>query len=89
MVYDPQKNHRRPAPPEDGPAPVDSLISDEPVIPTSIADDPSSGPAVTPPPADPPPDALVFNSGVAAAVAAAMAALLARYLWRRRHSGGE
>jgi len=89
MAYDPQKNHRRPTPPDDGPAPVDALISDEHVDLPTMSDDPPAAPAVTPPPADPPPDALVFNSGIAAALAAAMAALLARYLWHRRHPGGE
>jgi len=91
MAYDPQKNRRRPAPPDGGPAPVDALISDGPITASLSSDETPAAPAVTPPPADPPPDAFVFNSGLAAALSAIVAALLARYLWhRRRHnSSGE
>ncbi len=81
MAYDPQKNHRRPAPAEEGPAPVDALIAEEPPM---VADDPPAGPAVTPPAADPPPDALLLNTGLVAALGAIFTLLLARYLWRRR-----
>ncbi len=83
MAYDPQKNHRRPTPPEEGPAPVDALIAEEPPI---VPDDPPAGPAVTPPAADPPPDALLLNTGLVAALGAILTLLLARYLWRRRSS---
>ncbi len=91
MAYDPQKNRRRPTPPEAGPAPVDALISTDPTPPLPGPDDPAPAPTVTPPPADPPPDALVLNSGLVAAIGAVGAAFLARYLWRRRrhNSGGE
>ncbi len=85
MVYDPQKNRRRPAPSEAGPAPVDALIRDD-SPPTPVVDDPPAAPNVTPPVADPPADSLLVNTGVAIAVGAAGALLLARYLWRRAHS---
>jgi len=88
MAYDPQKHHRRPAPSEEGPAPVDSLIADSTTDPKSVTDDPPVAPTVTPAAADPPPDAFVLNTGVAAALGAVAAVLLARLLWRRRGARG-
>jgi len=87
MAYDPQKNHRRPSPAEEGPAPVDALIADSDDEPRLAIDDPPVAPAVTPPVADPPPDAVVVNTGLAAAIGAAITLLVARYLWRRRNNG--
>ncbi len=86
MSYDPQKNRRRPAPTDAGPAPVDALIRDEASAPRPIVDDPPAGPAVTPPVADPPSDSLLAGTGLGIAAASLAFALLLRYWWRRKRS---
>lgn len=91
MPYDPQANHRRPAPADEESAPVEALLGStwagsrsgaEPG-PSPTNDDPPPSPSVTPAPADPPPDALLINTGLASAVAALIGLLVLRHLWRR------
>ena len=73
MAYDPQANRRRPKPTDKDPAPVDTLLGDEP-----------TGPSVTPTPADPVPDSWVLSTGMGAAVGAIVGLATLRWLWKRR-----
>jgi len=91
VPYDPQANHRRPAPADAESAPVEALLgstqaksrSGAEAGPSATNDDPPPSPSVTPEPADPPPDALLINTGLASAVAALVGLFVLRHLWRR------
>ncbi len=86
MAYDPQKKHRRPTPAEEGPAPVDALMTNASPESRAMTDDPPAAPTVTPPAADPPADALLIKAGLIAAAMAAVALVVTRHLRSRRCS---
>jgi hypothetical protein len=89
MVYDPQRDHRRPRPADGGPAPVEAILDVEPatVPPHQNAparDDPPPNPSVTPQPADPWPDRVFFGMSISTIVGGIVALVLFRWLWTRR-----
>jgi hypothetical protein len=93
MAYDPQRQHRRPTPADDDPAPVDSILgpataadptAEMAAVTPGIGDDPPPVPAVTPEPADPPSDKLLISTGLAGAAAGIVTLLVLRHLWLRR-----
>ena len=89
MVYDPQRDHRRPRPSNGGPAPVEAILDVEPATvrpheSVPVSDDPPPDPSVTPQPADPWPDRVLFGISISTVIGAVVALVVFRWLWIRR-----
>jgi hypothetical protein len=89
MVYDPQRDQRRPRPADRGPAPVEAILdadraTQEPPRSAPVLDDPPPDLSVTPQPADPWPDRVFFGMSISTIIGAVVALVVFRWLWTRR-----